>query len=485
MADSLDFRTIRLAELARQIRSKERSAREVTEHAIERLQTLNERINAFVSVDIDRARRDAASIDERIVHGDDPGALAGIPVGVKDLEAVEGFVTTFGSAVRANDAPATMDCVHINRMRRAGAIILGKTNTPEYGHKGLTDNPLFGDTRNPWSLDHTPGGSSGGSAAALAAGIVPLATGTDGGGSIRIPASVCGLSGIKTEAGRIPITGDTMPGSGLLSTNGPMANRIEDSAWALDVVIGHNGQDPLSLPHPGSSWYDATMIGAHTVPKRVVWSPTMGHAIVDREVAAACRAAVEKLAAAGTEVIEIERVFDADPVDAWMTLWAVARYKAQGHLIGTSDWDRLSPSIQPQILAGEKISGLDYARAHDAMYALNIKLDAALGHAPLLLCPTAAGQAPRIGEDGTIDGQASLSWVQLTYGINMTRNPAATTPVGLTSAGIPIGLQVIGNHHDEAGVMAAVAGIENVIGFTMAPTRAPFKRARVWNRGCR
>jgi aspartyl-tRNA(Asn)/glutamyl-tRNA(Gln) amidotransferase subunit A len=451
MADSLDFRTIRLADLGGQIRRRERSAREVTEHA--------------VAVDIERARRDAASIDERLAHGDDPGPLAGIPVGVKDLEAVEGFVTTYGSVLRANDAPATMDCVHINRMRSAGAIILGKTNTPEYGHKGLTDNLLFGDTRNPWSLDHTPGGSSGGSAAALAAGIVPLATGTDGGGSIRIPASVCGLSGIKTEAGRIPITGDTMPGSGLLSTNGPMANRIEDSAWALDVVIGHHGLDPLSLPHPGVSWFEATRAGANTVPTRVVWSPTMGHAIVDREVAAACRSAVEKLAAVGTEVIEIEKIFDADPVDSWMTLWSVARYKAQCHVIGARDWDKLSPSIQPQILAGEKVTGVDYARAHDAMYALNMKLEAALGHAPLILCPTAAGQAPRIGEAGTVNGQAALSWVQLTYGINMTRNPAATTPVGLTSFGIPIGLQVIGNHHCEAEVMAAVAGIERVIGF--------------------
>ncbi len=443
----------------------------MTEHAIERLETLNGQLNAFVSVDVDRARRDAAALDDRLARGEDPGPLAGVPVGVKDLEAVEGFVTTFGSALRATDAPAAADCVHVARMRAAGAIILGKTNTPEYGHKGLTDNPLFGESRNPWSLTHTPGGSSGGSAAALAGGIVPLATGTDGGGSIRIPATVCGLSGIKTEQGRIPITGPTMPGSGLLSTNGPMANRIEDSAWALDVVIGHHPLDPLSLPHPGTSWYDATRAGATAPPARVVWSPTMGHATVDREVAAACRAAVDKMAAAGTEVIEIDRVFDADPMDPWVTLWVVARYKAQGHLIGTADWGRLSPSIQPQILAGEKVSGLDYARAHDAIYGLNAQLDTAFAHAPLILCPTAAGQAPRLGEDGTIDGQASVGWVQLTYGINMTRNPAATTPVGLSSAGIPVGLQVIGRHHAEAEVMAAVAGIEQVIGFNqLAPS---------------
>ncbi|MGD9751629.1 MAG: amidase [Acidimicrobiia bacterium] len=458
----IDFRTIRLAELAGRVRRRELAAREVIEHCLERLDALNPSLNAFVAVDAERARRDAAALDERIARGEDPGPLAGVPVGVKDLEAVEGFVTTFGSALRAGDAPASADCVHVARMRAAGAIIVGKTNTPEYGHKGMTDNPVFGETRNPWSLAHTPGGSSGGTAAAIAAGIIPLGTGSDGGGSIRIPATVCGLSALKTEAGRIPITGATMPGSGLLSTNGPMANRIADTAWALDVVVGHHGGDPLSLPHPGRSWYEAV---TGELPRRVVWSPTMGHGTVDAEVAAACRSAVDRLAAAGVEVIELDRVFDADPLEPWLVLWAVARFKAQGHLIGTADWDRLSPSIRPQILLGRDVTGADFARAQDAMYGLNLQLEAALAHGPFVLCPTAAGQAPRLGEDGTIDGEASVGWVQFTYGINMTRNPAGTTPVGLTSAGLPIGLQVIGRHHDEPGVLNAIAAIEAVIGF--------------------
>jgi aspartyl-tRNA(Asn)/glutamyl-tRNA(Gln) amidotransferase subunit A len=466
----MDFRTIRLADLAGQVRRRELSAREVTEHALARLDALNPTLNAFVAVDADRARRDAAALDERIARGDDPGPLAGVPVGVKDLEAVEGLVTTYGSVLRATDPPAAADCVHVARMRAAGAIILGKTNTPEYGHKGLTDNPLFGETANPWSPSYTPGGSSGGSAAALAAGMVPLATGTDGGGSIRIPASVCGLSGIKTEQGRVPITGSTMPGSGLLSTNGPMANRIEDSAWALDVVVGHHPLDPLSLPHPGQSWYEATRRGAGAPPAKVVWSPTMGHGTVDAEVAAACRAAVDRLAGAGVAVVERDVVFDTDPLEHWVTLWAVARFKMQGHLIGTADWDRLSPSIQPQILAGASVTGADYARAHDAIYGFNAQLERAFEDAPLLLCPTAAGQPPRLGEDGTINGEAAVGWVQFTYGINLSRNPAATTPCGLTSSGLPVGIQVIGRHHREAEVMAAVAAIEQILGFdALAP----------------
>lgn len=459
----IDFRTTRLAELASAVRRRELSAREVVGHAVERVEALNPTLNAFVALDAERALADAAAIDARIARGEDPGPLAGIPVGVKDLEAVEGFVTTFGSALRAGDAPAPADCVHVARLRGAGAVILGKTNTPEYGHKGMTDNPLFGETRNPWAPTHSPGGSSGGTAAAIAAGMIPLGTGSDGGGSIRIPASACGLSALKTEAGRIPITGTTMPGSGLLSTNGPIANRIEDSAWALDVVIGHHGGDPLSLPHPGVSWFEA--VRRAEPPQRVVWSPTMGHATVDREVAEACRRAVDALAATGTEVIELDVVFDRDPLDAWLVLWNVARFKAQGHLIGTAEWERLSPSIKPQILAGSKVSGVEVARAQDAMYALNAQLEVALAQAPALLCPTAAGQVPRLGEDGTIDGNAAVGWVQFTYGINMTRNPAGTTPVGLSADGLPMGLQVIGRHHDEIGVMAAIAHIERVVAF--------------------
>ncbi len=364
-----DFRDQPVAELARRIRSKELSAREVVDHALNQIERLNPELNAFVSVDPDRARRDAAAIDLRLAQGDDPGPLAGIPIGVKDLEAVEGFVTTYGSALRANDPPAPADCVHVARYRAAGAIIIGKTNTPEYGHKGATDNPLFGQTKNPWSLAHSPGGSSGGTGAAIAAGMVPLATGSDGGGSIRIPGALCGLSVIKTEAARIPISGTAMPGSGLLSTNGPMGWRIADSAYALDVAIGHDGGDPLSLPHPGVSWHE--QIQHPSPPARAVWAPTFGFATVDDEVLSACDAAVKALEAAGTEVITVDSIWDEDPGAAWYTLWCVARYKAQGHLIGTPDFDRISETLQPQILTGAGVTGLEHAQAHDAMYALN------------------------------------------------------------------------------------------------------------------
>ncbi|MGH1493266.1 MAG: amidase [Acidimicrobiales bacterium] len=463
----MDFLTDSVSQIAARVNGGEQSARDVVAHAIAKIEELNPELNAFVAWDGEQALAQAAAVDQRIAAGEAVGPLAGVPVGVKDLEAVAGFVTTFGSELHAKDAPAAEDSVLVARMRQAGAIIMGKTNTPEYGHKGATDNVVFGETKNPWSTAHTPGGSSGGTAAALASGMVPLATGSDGGGSIRIPAALCGLSNLKTETGRIPITGRKMPGSGLLSTNGPMGRTTMDSAVALDAVIGPDGRDPLSLPAVTESWADA--VRNAEPPKRVVWAPTMGYATVDDEVMASCRAAVDALAAAGTEIIEVDEVFDRDPVEAWYVLWAVARYKAQGHLLGTDEWDRLSESIRPQIEYGARLSGADHALAHDACFDLNWRLEDVFEQAPLILTPATAGQTPLLGQDGEINGEQSPGWVKFTYGINMTRNPAGNVCTGLSAAGLPIGMQLIGRHHAEAEVLAAMAAAEQLIAFDQRP----------------
>ncbi len=459
----MDFLQDSVAAIAARVKTGEQSAREVVTHAIDRIEALNPILNAFVAWDGERALAEAEAVDQRVVAGEPVGPLAGIPIGVKDLEPAIGYTTSYGSALHAEDSPATEDSIHVARLRSAGAIVMGKTNTPEYGHKGATDNLPFGETANPWSIEHSPGGSSGGTGAALASGMVPLGTGSDGGGSIRIPAALCGLSGLKTETGRVPIIGKAMPGSGLLSTNGPMGRTAMDSAIALDVVVGPDGRDPLSLPTKTESWVDA--VANAEVPDRVIWSPTMGYAEVDAEVLASCVAAVEALAAAGTEIVEVDSIFDEDPVGQWIVLWTVARFKAQGHLIDTPDWDRLSDSIQPQIKFGAGMSGVDFARAQDHCFKLNWDLETAFESAPLILCPTTAGQPPRLGQDGTINGTPDVGWVRYTYGINMTRNPAGSVCTGLTSEGTPIGLQVIGRHFAEAEVLAAMSTLENVIGF--------------------
>lgn len=464
----MDFLDDSVADIAARVNRGDQSAREVVEHAIARVEALNPTLNAFVAWDGERALTEADGIDQRIAAGETVGPLAGVPVGVKDLEAVDGYVTSFGSALHIEDPPATADSLHVARLRAAGAVIMGKTNTPEYGHKGATENVPFGVTSNPWSLEHSPGGSSGGTAAAVAAGMVPLGTGSDGGGSIRIPASLCGLTGLKPETGRVPITGQKMPGSGLLSTNGPMGRTAMDTAVALDAVIGPDGRDPLSLPHPGRSWAEA--VAQAEVPDRVVWCPTMGFARVDAEILAVCTAAVEALAAAGTEVIEVDQVFPEDPIAPWLVLWGVARYKAQGHLMASDDWARLSESIRPQIEYGARMSGVDHALAHDACYELNWRLEEVFGSAPLILTPSNAGQPPKLGQDGEIDGEAEVGWVRFTYGINMTRNPAGSVNAGFTAEGLPVGLQVIGRHFAEAEVLAAMAAAEGVLGLDRRPS---------------
>lgn len=464
----MDFLADSVTAIAARVNDGQQSAREVTEHAIAKIEALNPTINAFVAWDGEQALAQADELDRRIASGANAGPLAGVPVGIKDLEAVAGFTTSFGSELHAQDAPVTEDSVLVARLREAGAIVMGKTNTPEYGHKGATDNIPFGQTTNPWSADHSPGGSSGGTAAAIASGMIPLGTGSDGGGSIRIPASLCGLSGLKPETARIPITGRKMPGSGLLSTNGPMGRTAMDSAVALDAVVGPDGRDPLSLPHPGESW--TARVEDAQLPDRVVWSATMGFAKVDAEVQASCTAAVEALAAAGTEVIEIDDIFSSDPAEAWFVLWAVARYKAQGHLLGTDEWDRLSESIRPQIEYGARLTGVDHAIAHDVCYDLNWRLEEIFEQAPLILTPSNAGQPPRLGEDGEIDGEADVGWVKFTYPINMTRNPAGTICSGLTKAGTPIGLQIIGRHFAEGEVLSAMAAAEQMIGFDQRPS---------------
>jgi len=464
----MDFLTDSVQAIAARVNGGEQSAREVTEHAIAQIERLNPQLNAFVAWDGDRALAQADKVDARVAAGENVGPLAGIPIGVKDLEAVEGFTTSFGSAVHSDDAPATADSVHVERLRAAGAIIVGKTNTPEFGHKGATDNIPFGQTANPWSLEHSPGGSSGGTASAIASGMVPLGTGSDGGGSIRIPASLCGLSGLKPQTARVPITGRAMPGSGLLSTNGPMGRTALDSAIALDAVVGPDARDPLSLPVKAESWTDAAL--SAQPPKRAIWSPTMGYAKVDAEVLASCEAAVEALESAGTEVIEVETIFDEDPVMQWLVLWGVARFKAQGHLMDTPDWNMLSESIKPQIELGAGVSGVEFARAQDYCYELNWKLSEVFETADIILCPSNAGQPPRLGQEGEIDGEAEVGWVKFTYGINMTRNPAGTVCTGLTSAGTPVGLQVVGRHYGEASVLATMAALESAIGLNV---RAP------------
>ncbi|HAM02349.1 MAG TPA: amidase [Acidimicrobiaceae bacterium] len=462
----VDFRRASLAQLAADVRGGAISAREVVGHALERIEATNPAVNAFVAVDADAALAAAASVDEKVARGVDPGPLAGIPFGVKDLEDAAGFVTSHGSAIFAGDAPAESDSALVTRLKAAGAIAVGKTNTPELGWKADTDNAVFGATANPWKLTHSPGGSSGGSAAALAAGMVPLATGSDGGGSIRIPSSCCGLSGIKPSLGRVPTGGAHPPDWHDLSTRGPMARRLADIVCVLDLVVGPDPTDLRSLPRPEASW-PAARLDAR-LPAKVAWSPTLGYATVDAEVLACCEAAVRQIEALGAEVVEIDSVFDSDPVGDWVTMALAYNTRTLLPYREAPAWKDVDPLLAAMVdQAAEQMSAVDLVLALDTCYRLNARLVEVFHDVRLLVTPTLAGAPPprAMAPAGLVNGQEELNWARFTYPFNMTRSPAATVPVGLTKEGLPVGMQLVGPQHGDLVVIRSAAALEEAVGF--------------------
>jgi Asp-tRNA(Asn)/Glu-tRNA(Gln) amidotransferase A subunit family amidase len=462
----MDFRADRVTELADQVRRGERSAASLTEHSLGRIAALNPRVNAFVAVNEDRAHEQAARIDRLVAAGGDPGPLAGIPLGVKDLEDAAGLRTTYGSPL-LEDAPlAREDSALVARLRRAGCVIIGKTNTPEFGWASTTANKIFGVTRNPWNLEHSAGGSSGGSAAALASGMVPLATGSDGGGSIRIPSAACGLSGFKPSLGRVPAGGAEAPDWLELSSKGPMARSIFDLAEVLDVVVGPEPSDLASLPRAEASWSSA--VQDPQLPAKVGWAPTLGYAPVDYEVLQACEAALELLGTLGVEVVEVDGLFDHDPVDEWLTIVGACLARSLGPLKGHPHYGAVDETLQLLVDGGLALDAVGLVRAIDASHHLNLRLLEQLAQVQLLITPTTAGVAPPLSLEGIglINGIEELNWVRFTYPFNMTRSPAATLSVGLASSGVPIGLQLIGPQLGDLAVLEAAAAFEQAFGFS-------------------
>jgi Asp-tRNA(Asn)/Glu-tRNA(Gln) amidotransferase A subunit family amidase len=459
----MDFRLTTVIELAKKVSTQQTTATETVRHALDNIEKLDSVYNSFCAVNAEQALADAKSVDEAITRGEKL-PLAGVPIGVKDLEDAKGFITTYGSAINANDAPATDDSELVRRLKKAGCIVIGKTNTPEHGHKGKTDNVPFGITRNPWHTDYTPGGSSGGSSAALAAGIIPLATGSDGGGSIRIPSALCGLSGIKTSQGRIPNGGPKPTGSGLLTVKGPMARNTLDTAYVLDCTVGDLKSDIFALTDKADSWYE--QVRKASLPARVIWSPSMGFATLDKEVLEASEKAIGKLEDAGVKVIRNDAIWTKDPVQDWLVFWTSARARAQQHLVGTQDWEKIDPSLRQMIEIGKaKMTGAGYASAIDACHYLNLELEKAFEQAPLILTPATCGLAPKVDSDGFVNGVETPGWVAFTMGLNMTRNPAGVVPIGTSSAGIPLALQVIGRQREDVSVLSAMHAMEEVFDF--------------------
>ena len=463
------FLDVTAEEVARRVRDGEQTAVETAEAALATIGARNAELNAFVALDPARTLEQASAVDALVESGTDPGPLAGVPVGVKDLEDAAGFPTTHGSVLHAEAAHAVRDSHLVERLRRAGCVVVGKTNTPEYGWTACTTNALFGTTRNPWAPSHSAGGSSGGSAAALASGRVPLATGSDGGGSIRIPSACCGLSGLKPSFGRVPVGGPTPPGWLSLSAKGPMARRIRDVALALDAVVGPEQDDLGSLPRPEASWLDA--VTDAKLPSVVGWAPTLGYAPVDAEVLSVCERVVASLEGHGVAVAELDPVFEEDPVRTWLDVVAACHARDLAPYRDHPRFGELHPQLRETVAYGMTVTGPQVVRALDEFHRLNLRLVDRFRSVRLLLTPTLAAPVPRVddGIEGVVNGERTPAWVRFTYPFNMTRNPAATVCAGLTAAGLPVGLQLVGPQHADLLVLRSAAALESIVGFDAVP----------------
>ena len=450
------------SELVELVATKQVSPVELTELFFDRIDRLDSQLNAFLLLTRDEAMKTARAAEQAVVRGDELGPLHGLPISIKDTQMTSGVVTTSGSLLFKDRVP-DRDAAVVERVKDAGAIMLGKTNAPEFGTVGSCENRLGDPGRNPWNTDRTPGGSSGGAAAAVAAYLCPVATGSDGGGSIRIPANFCGIYGIKPTQGRVSgytgLEGPPMPY--MFSQNGPLSRTVRDSALVLQVLAGHDPRDPTSLretPPDFLAAVDAEMGGL-----RIAWSPDFGFADVDPEVLDVTSRAAQVFEELGCHVQESDLVIDP-PYDTFGDILTADSYASLGVYLDTHG-DQLTEYLRFFLERGSHVTGAEYARALGLMDQLKSRMTDLFQEYDLLLSPTACFPAFPNGEyPGPTSGKSAYPeqyWNgTLTSPINAIGHPAATVPAGFSSDGLPIGLHIVGRHGGEETVIAASAAFE-------------------------
>jgi aspartyl-tRNA(Asn)/glutamyl-tRNA(Gln) amidotransferase subunit A len=446
-------------ELADLIHARKVSPVEVVDAALGRIAALNPRLNAYATVAEEEAREAAAAAEVAVMTGQELPPLHGVPVSVKDLVFTRRLRTTGGSRLFADHVPEE-DAVAVERLRAAGAVLLGKTTTPEFGHKAVTESPLLGPSRNPWNLGLTPGGSSGGAAAAVAAGLGALALGTDGGGSIRIPAAFCGVYGLKPSFGRVP-SGPGFRGWETLAHTGPMTRTVRDAALMLDALAGPDDRDRHSLPAEGGPSYLAAC-EAGIAGLAVAWSPDLGVAVVDPDVAALCEQAAVVFESLGCHVEVVTPTWQ-DPEPIFTTLAAAESWAVWGPRLADAR-ELLDPTFVAFLEYGGRITAEEYLRAGLARREFWSEAQRFLARFDLLLTPAVAippfpvGARPRREVEGR--RASPLSWMPFGFPFNLTGQPAASVPAGFTAAGLPVGLQIVGRRHGDPTVLAASAAFE-------------------------
>lgn len=444
------------AELAAAYRRGIADPREVVDAHLARIDALNPALNAFVVVDADGARASAVASAARWEAGVPASPLDGVPVTVKDIVAMRGFPNRMGSATTSAE-PCVDDAPAVARLREAGAVILGKTTTPEFGWKGMTDSPLTGVTRNPWNPAHTPGGSSGGAAAALAAGIGTIAHANDGGGSVRIPASYCGLVGVKPTFGRVPHAPMDSPFSLTVAT-GPIARTVLDAATFLNEIARPDHRDPWAMPYDGRDWRIGLDDGVRGL--RIAATTTFGDAeVVDAEIEDAWRRTLDALEGLGATVVEVGEV--VAPLRPRFEAHWKAGFAALLRTIPRERWDECDPGFAALAREGLDVSISAFGDAMAARAALITELAAFHETYDLLVTPTMPTLPPRTD---TVYHSAEFDrWAHatpFTVPFNLTGQPAASMPVGVSTSGLPIGVQLVAARFREDLVLRAARAVE-------------------------
>lgn len=450
-----DFSRVPVAHLIAGFRSKALSPVDVTTAMLERIERFDPRLNAFTYVDAEGALASARRSEERWQRGDPLSPLDGIPATVKELLATSRWPLRRCSRATPENAISDFDAPSVARLREQGLVLLGKTNSPEFGWKGVTDNPLYGTTLNPWDSSRTSGGSSGGAAVAAALGLGTLHLGTDGGGSIRIPSAFCGVFGLKPTYGRVPVYPPSTFGT--LSHVGPMARTAEDAAYMLRALARGDVRDYRALPDENIDY--VAQLDKSIAGLRIAYSPTLGFAPVDREIAAIVSRAAHVFEELGAHVEEVDRVMD-DPTEQFRTLWA------SGLALILRGFPRdarrvMDPNLVTLAEIGEVTDHMSYLEAEYARGHLGAKMNTFHERYDLLLTPSepiaafrAERQTPERHQRDWID------WTPFTFPFNLTGQPAASIPCGLTAAGLPVGLQVVGGLGRDELVLRACRAFE-------------------------
>jgi Asp-tRNA(Asn)/Glu-tRNA(Gln) amidotransferase A subunit family amidase len=450
--------------IAHAVRGRECSAAEVARAALERIEALDGELGAFTVTLAESALAAADAVDGAVARGDDVGPLAGVPVSIKDVVWMRGALSTNGSLALRDFVP-DRDCVPVARLRAAGATIVGKTNNPEFCYRGYTDNALWGLTRNPWNRERTPGGSSGGAGASVAAGMTPLAIGTDGGGSVRIPASYCGLVGVKPTFGLVPKE-PGFPGWKTLSIIGPLSRTVRDAALMLSVMAGVDPGDDMSYPGGDRDFVAAVAAGAHgdLSGLRVAYSADGGFAAVDPDVRRGFAGAVERFAAA-TGVTPTEAYPDTgDPTALWELIAGVEGFASEGPLL--ADYEALMTAGTADMIRAGDLPAVTYINAMHERGRYTAAWSEFFEEYDLLLSPTMQATAFAVGLDGpeVIEGRRFApedgSWASLVVAANLTGQPAVSVPCGFGDDGLPIGLQITARRFEDALALRAAAAWE-------------------------